>query len=102
MPNQTPSPGVTMTMALVGPNSAALTPADRAAIQAAMAQAIPGISARPIYSPFLCSELQKSSSLHEDWSQSQNRRPRGMQCICSQLQSLQVVCQPSDTRCRNA
>ncbi|EIE18109.1 hypothetical protein COCSUDRAFT_68421 [Coccomyxa subellipsoidea C-169] len=44
MPNQTPSPGVTMTMALVGPNSAALTPADRSAIQVAMAQAIPGIT----------------------------------------------------------
>lgn len=68
MPNQTPSPEVTMTMALVGPNSAALTPADRAAIQAAMAQAIPGISARPTYSSFLCCDIQLSSSMHEEWS----------------------------------
>lgn len=54
MPNQTPSPGVTITMALVGPNLAALTPADRAAIQSAMAQAIPSISA----SPFLFRAVQ--------------------------------------------
>lgn len=54
VPVQTPTSGVSLTLALVGPNSAALTPSDRAAIQAAMAQAIPGISARPFLNPCCC------------------------------------------------
>lgn len=54
---QTPTSGVSLTLALVGPNSAALTPSDRAAIQAFMAQAIPGISASPLIPLLLLNTL---------------------------------------------
>jgi hypothetical protein len=87
-----------MKMALVGPDLAALTPADRAAIQAAMAQAIPGISARPLYSPFLCLNSDILHQCMRTGRQSQSQRPRGMQCTSSHLQSLKAVCQPSATR----
>lgn len=62
---QTPTSGVSLTLALVGTNSAALTPSDRAAIQAFMAQAIPGISASPLIPLLLLNTLNIYENLGE-------------------------------------